>query len=74
MYGLGKQRSKLGKWLDSRGIKQEWLMQKSGVSKGTVVKICNEDDYIPNGVTMKKITQALRSIDGSVKAEQFWDI
>lgn len=74
MYGLGKQRSKLGKWMDQRGIKQEWLIQKADVSKGTTVKLCNEKDYSPSGSTMKKIIKALREVDPSVRADQFWDL
>lgn len=74
MFGLGKRRTKLGKWLDARGIKQEWLATKSGVSKGTVTNICNESDYTPNVSTIKKIIKALREIDPSVKADKFWDL
>lgn len=74
MFGLGKQRSKLGKWIDRRGIKQEWITQIGGVSKGTVVKLCNEKDYVPSGSTMKKVIKALREVDSSVRADQFWDL
>lgn len=74
MFGLGKQRSKLGKWIDQRGIKQEWIIQEGGVSKGTVVKVCNEYGYVPSGSTMKKIIKALRKVDPSIRAEHFWDL
>lgn len=72
--GLNKPRSALGKWMDRRGIKQEWLTKESGLSKKTVSAVCNEDGHIPNGRTMQKIVQALRTVDPSVKASQFWDI
>lgn len=74
MYGLGKQRSRLGKWMDKRGMKQEWLIQKADISKGTSVKVCNDVEYVPSGSTMRKIIQALREVEPSVRAEQFWDL
>jgi hypothetical protein len=74
MSGLGKPRSKLGRWMDSRGIKQGWLIRKARVSKGTATSACGDKNYIPTGSTMKKILKALREIDPSVKADQFWDM
>jgi len=73
MFGLGKPRTKLGKWLDNRGIKQEWLIKK-GVSKGTATSACSDKDYVPGGSTMQKILKALREVDSSVRADQFWDL
>lgn len=74
IVGIGKPRSKLGTWLDERGIRQEWLVTKSGISKTTISNLCNEEDYIPSGSTMKKIIIALQTIDQSVKGSQFWDL
>ena len=74
LFGLNKPRSKLGKWIDRRGIKQEWLIKESGVNKRTVSQCCNDADYVPNGKTMQKIIKALREVDTSVKASHFWDL
>lgn len=74
MFGLGKKRSKLGRWLDRKGIKQEWVAEKGGVGRTTVSNACGDDQYIPSGSTMKKIIKALREIDPSIRADQFWDI
>lgn len=74
MFGLGKKRSKLGKWLDQKGVKQEWLAKKSEVGRNTISNACGDPEYIPNGSTIKKIMKALREIDNSVRADQFWDI
>ncbi|MFD2615714.1 helix-turn-helix domain-containing protein [Paenibacillus gansuensis] len=74
MFGLGKPRTKLGEWLDKRGIKQEWLAKQGKVSKTTITSLCNDDDYIPSGTTMQKIIKALREVDPSVKADKFWDM
>lgn len=75
MFGLGKKRSKLGKWLDERGISQQWLSKKSKVSRSTVSDICKgESEHAPNQKTMTKILKALREIDPSVKSDDFWSM
>jgi predicted transcriptional regulator len=75
MFGLGKKRSKLGKWLDKRGISQQWLANKSKVSRSTVSELCKNDaDHEPTQSTMKKILKAIREIDPNVKSDDFWDI
>lgn len=74
VLGLGKDRTKLGKWIDKRGIKQEWLVQESGLNRNTVRLLCNDDDHMPTARTMQKIVKALRKIDPSIRAEKFWDL
>jgi predicted transcriptional regulator len=74
MFGLGKPRSKLGKWMDNRGMKQDWLVKKSKVSKSTISNACSDPDYIPSGSSLQKIIKALREADPSVRADQFWDL
>lgn len=74
MNGLGKPRTRLGKFIDARGIKQEWLIKKSGVGRNTITWACGDKDYIPSGRTMQKIIKALRQIDNAVRADQFWDL
>jgi transcriptional regulator with XRE-family HTH domain len=72
MFGLGKKRSRLGKWLDRHGQTQEWLARKSGLGRNTVAYLCAEDDREPTKRTMKKILEAARSIDPNVKSDEFW--
>ncbi|CAM3958712.1 HTH cro/C1-type domain-containing protein [Paenibacillus alkaliterrae] len=74
MHGIRKPRTRLGKWLDNKGIKQEWLIKKSGLGRNTITWACGEEDYMPSGKTMQRIVYALREIDGSVKGEDFWPI
>lgn len=74
MYGLGKQRSKLGKWLDARGIRQSWLSKQAQLSEDTITDLCKYDSKLPTGRTMKKILQALRQVDPKVKQDDFWSI
>ncbi|NBI28079.1 XRE family transcriptional regulator [Chengkuizengella marina] len=74
MFGLGKPRSKLGKYLDRRGIKQEWLVSKSKVGRTTISNACGNSDYMPGAKSMQKIIKALREVDPSARADQFWDL
>lgn len=75
MFGLGKKRSKLGKWLDKRGISQQWLAKNSKVSRSTVSELCKADaTHEPTQGTMKKILKAIRQIDPNVKSNDFWDM
>ncbi|KZE65616.1 XRE family transcriptional regulator [Fictibacillus phosphorivorans] len=73
MFGLGKNRSKLGKWLDNRGISQQWLVKKSGLGRNTISDLTTGDnEREPNAKTMKKILSALRELDPKVKSDDFW--
>lgn len=73
--GLGKPRSKLGLWIDARGIKQNWLSETSGVNRTTISEACNNEEFIPKTTsTIQKIIKALREVDPSVRADMFWDL
>lgn len=75
MFGLGKKRSKLGKWLDDRGISQQWLSKDSKVSRSTVSELCKADpDHEPTQGTIKKVMKSIRKIDDRVKVEDFFDL
>jgi predicted XRE-type DNA-binding protein len=74
MWGTGKKRSRLGKWLDRNRFKQEDLIRLSKVNRNTVSKLCSNEDYMPSGTTMQKIIKALKKVDPSVRADKFWDV
>jgi predicted transcriptional regulator len=69
-----KPRSKFGKWLDSKGVKQQWLVQKTGISRGAISQLAIDDTRVPTYTNAMKIEKALREIDPSVRASRFWDI
>lgn len=75
MFGLwgGKPRSPLGKWLDERGISQEWLVKKSKVSRNTISEI-TAGKRSPTLTTVKKIMKAIREVDPAAKSDDFFDI
>jgi len=74
MWGIGKKRSEVGKFLDKHRYTQEELKDMSKVNRNTVSKICSDSEYVPSGSTMKKILKALRELDPAVKMSDFWDM
>jgi transcriptional regulator with XRE-family HTH domain len=74
MWGIGKPRSKLGKWMDKKGLEQQELAKVAKVSRNTVSKACNEADYVPRHDVIKKLLNAIRKIDPNVKMSDFWDM
>lgn len=73
-FGKGKRRSKIGKLIDDYGYTQEELVQSAKVSRNTISKVCNDPDYIPSPTVMKKILNAIRSIDPGAKADKYFDL
>ncbi|MDE8676440.1 helix-turn-helix domain-containing protein [Priestia aryabhattai] len=74
MFGTGKPRTKLGRWLDKRGITQSWLMKKTGLNKNTVSDLTSDKDRSPTLKTMQKVIKALKEIDPKVNSNDFWDV
>jgi predicted transcriptional regulator len=69
----GKPRSRLGKWLDVRGISQEWLISKSKVSRTTISELA-AGKRAPTLATVKKLMKAIREVDPAAKADDFFDM
>ncbi|MGG3186870.1 helix-turn-helix transcriptional regulator [Priestia megaterium] len=74
MSDKGRKRSKLGRFLEKKGYKQSELSKIANLNRNTVAKIYNDSNYIPSGTTIKKVMKALRNLDPSLKAEDFFDI
>ena len=72
MFGLGKERTAFGKWIDERGISQTWIVKETKLNKYTISKLSNDKDHLPSGRTMQKILTALKKIDPTVKQDDFW--
>lgn len=73
-FGIGKNRSKVGKLIDKYGYTQEDLRQSSGVSRNTISKVCNDPDYVPSPGVMKKIMKAIRRIEPNAKVDDYFDM
>ncbi|MRS25926.1 helix-turn-helix transcriptional regulator [Bacillus sp. RIT694] len=73
MFGLGKRRSKFGKFLDKNGISQQDVVRESGVNRGTVSRICQGDAFSPSMKNGQKIIKALRKLTGrDIDFDDFW--
>ena len=74
MFGLGKKRSKLGKWIDKHSVSTVEFSKASGVNRKTLGEACNDDDFIPSPGVMKKILKIIRKIEPDKKMSDFWDM
>jgi len=75
MFGLGKKRSKFGRFIDANGVSQEDVRKASGLNKDTLSRICNEDDVKTRGITRKALVDAVRKLTGKdVKSGDFWTL
>ncbi|MGM7723751.1 helix-turn-helix transcriptional regulator [Metabacillus sp. Hm71] len=71
MFGLGKKRSKFGKWIDKKGIKQTDLAKHANVADMTISRICNDPDYRPKISTAAKIKKAVKQLGHDVPRDFF---
>jgi transcriptional regulator with XRE-family HTH domain len=76
MFGLfgGKPRTQFGRWLDARGITQEWVSQKTRISRNTISKIASDIEYSPTLRTIQKIMSAIKEVDPNAKSDDFWSM
>lgn len=72
-FGIGKDRSRLGRYIDQHGISQKEL-EKSGVSRATISRLCTDDDHQPTMSTAKKIINFLKKIDKNITYDDFFDM
>lgn len=73
MFGLGKPRSRFGKYVDKNGISHGELVKKSGVSKDTVTKACSDDDVELREISKKALVAGINKITGDQKSvSDFW--
>lgn len=72
MYGLGKPRTILGRFLDQNRLTQESVRQWADISREIMAEICGNANYNPHSKTMIKIVGALRRMGHDVSIEDFW--
>lgn len=72
MFGLGKKRTKFGKWIDKRGIKQIELEEAAKLGRATISNMCNDKDYSPKYGTFERVKRALRKMGHDVEYKDFW--
>ncbi|MGE6721080.1 helix-turn-helix domain-containing protein [Peribacillus frigoritolerans] len=74
MFGLGKRRSPLGKYLDENSIGQQEIADESGVSKSTISRLCKPNESEPTLSVAKKIIKALKKSGYNVDYDDFWNM
>lgn len=73
MFGLGKKRSKFGKFLDSHGITQERVCKETGLNRETLTKACSEENPKMRTITKRSLVLAAKKLSGeNVTIEDFW--
>ncbi|TCN00872.1 hypothetical protein EV294_101322 [Paenibacillus sp. BK033] len=73
MYGLGKERSVFGKFVDDHKISHGELVRISGVSKDTVTKACSKNEPLRD-ISKDALIAALRKITGKALSKRdFWE-
>ncbi|HHY72309.1 MAG TPA: helix-turn-helix transcriptional regulator [Bacillus bacterium] len=74
MFGLGKSRSKFGKFLDKNSITQEDLSKESGVNKNTISRISKLTENRPSLNNANKIIKTLKKAGYNVDYDDFWSM
>lgn len=72
--GIGKKRTKLGAWLDARGMTQTWLAKQTGMSHTQVSRLTSNTDYDPTLKTVRRVMAAVRTVDDRVEAKDLFDV
>ena len=72
MFGLGKPRTKFGKWMDKEGIVQNEVAKESKVGRTTISNMCSDKDYAPRYSTFEKVKRALNKMGYDVEYDDFW--
>lgn len=71
-FGLGKSRTKFGRWIDKKEIAQNEIEEKSGLSRGTISRLCNDSEYTPKYSTVTRIKKALRDIGEGLPPDDYF--
>nr|WP_028982821.1 helix-turn-helix transcriptional regulator [Sporolactobacillus terrae] len=72
MFGLGKSRTKFGKWLDKKGISQNDVAKGSKVGRSTISRMAGDRDYSPKYSTFVKVKKWLKKEGYSKDYDDFW--
>ncbi|MEB3057358.1 helix-turn-helix transcriptional regulator [Bacillus pseudomycoides] len=72
-FGIGKPRSKFGRFLDKHNLTQQEVSRESGVNRGTISRLCKGDAFHPSLKNGLKIIRTLRKLTNkNVDHQDFW--
>lgn len=74
MFGLGKPRTKFGKWVDKKGLNQKDIAKAANLSGTTVSSMCSDPDYRPKFETWYKVKKALEKLGHNVDRDDFFNM
>ncbi|MFS1511358.1 transcriptional regulator [Chengkuizengella sp. SCS-71B] len=74
MWGIGKYRTRFGRWVDKSPYNQSEFSKLSKVSHHTITQICSDNDYIPGTTIKKKVMRVVNVTDPEKKPYHFWDL
>lgn len=74
MFGLGKRRSKFGRFLDEHRIMQEEIAKESGVNRNTISRLTKTNDNRPSMKNGSKIIRTLKKNGYDVDYDDFWSV
>ncbi len=72
MFGLGKSRTKFGKWLDREGLTQIEIEREADLGRATISKLCNDKHYRPKIETVTKIKRAIKKLGRDVPPDNYF--
>lgn len=72
MFGLGKRRSRFGRWVDKSRLSQQQLIKICSINKNTMTELCNNEEYNPQIHTKTKVISGLRKNGHDVEMSDFW--
>lgn len=71
-YGLGKRRTKLGKYLDAHKIKQNDIIRLTGLNRELMKHLCSTGEHKPQNETKRRVIGALKVLGHDVSECDFW--
>jgi predicted XRE-type DNA-binding protein len=67
-----EKRTKFGVWLDQNGIFQNQVAGASGLSSSIISALCNDHEYKPTYIVLRKLKSGLERRGYEVRNEDFW--
>ncbi|HDR5353535.1 TPA: helix-turn-helix domain-containing protein [Bacillus thuringiensis] len=69
-----RRRTKLGRWLDRKGIEQKELQKSAKIGRTTCYRLCNDTKHTPSVPVIRAVLTAIKKIDPHAKSSDFFDV
>lgn len=71
-FGIGKSRTKFGRWLDKKEVSQIEIEELSGLSRRTISRLCNDKGYSPRYSTIADVKKALKRLGVELPPDDYF--